>query len=101
VAFWHAPRFSSGQHGHDYHTDHKATLLKARPMKNAFALLNRHGASVILNGHEHNLEQFLPANAEGKRVGDGIRLFVNGPLSRSTRPRPPSRPLPAVATSEK
>lgn len=78
LAFWHAPTFSSGRHGHDYSTDQNAPLLKARPMQDAFAVLHRHGASVILNGHEHNYEQFRPQNAEGDPVDNGIRLFVVG-----------------------
>lgn len=47
-------------------------------MKTTFDLLHRHGASVVLNGHEHNYEQFRPQNAEGKPVDDGVRLFVVG-----------------------
>jgi hypothetical protein len=78
LAFWHAPTFSSGQHGHGYDTNKKALLSKDRHMKNTFALLHRRGASVVLNGHEHGFEQFHPQNAEGKSVEEGIRLFVVG-----------------------
>jgi hypothetical protein len=78
LAFWHEPTFSSGRHGHDYETAKDAPLLKHRPMQKTFGILYGHGASVVLNGHEHNYEQFHPQNAEGKRVGDGVRLFVVG-----------------------
>jgi acid phosphatase type 7 len=78
LAFWHAPTFSSGKHGHGYVTNKDAKLSGDRHMKDAFALLHGHGASVVLNGHEHSYEQFRPQNAAGKPVDDGVRLFVVG-----------------------
>jgi hypothetical protein len=80
LAFWHAPTFSSGQHGHVNYKDPKedAALTKHRPMKTTFGILYRHGASVLLNGHEHNYEQFRKQDENGKAVDDGIRLFVVG-----------------------
>jgi hypothetical protein len=78
LAFWHEPTFTSGRHGHKYKTSPDAPLVKNRAMQNTFGILYRHGASVVLNGHEHNFEQFRPQNAEGKPVGDGVRLFVVG-----------------------
>jgi hypothetical protein len=80
LAFWHAPTFSSGRHGHvDYeHPKKAAALTKHRAMKTTFGILYRHGASVVLNGHEHNLEQFRKQDEHGKTADDGIRLFVVG-----------------------
>jgi acid phosphatase type 7 len=78
LAFWHPPTFSSGRHGHDYKTEPNAPLTKKRPMQIPFNMLYRHGASVVLAGHEHSYEQFSPQDAEGKSVDDGIRLFVVG-----------------------
>jgi hypothetical protein len=78
LAFWHAPTFSSGRHGHDYKTAPNTPLLKHRPMQKTFSLLYGHGASAVLNGHEHNYEQFHPQNDEGIPVDDGVRLFVVG-----------------------
>jgi hypothetical protein len=80
LAFWHAPTFSSGKHGHDYKKSVKAPLTKHRPMQRAFESLFRHGASVVLAGHDHNYEQFRPQDAQSRAKPDrqGIRLFVIG-----------------------
>jgi Calcineurin-like phosphoesterase len=48
LAFWHRPTSSSGRHGHDYKTARNSPLTNARPMKTAFAMLRRHGASIVL-----------------------------------------------------
>ena len=48
VAYWHHPRFSSGWHGSD-------------PRIGAFwVILYEGGADLILNGHDHEYERFLP-----------------------------------------
>jgi len=78
LAFWHAPTFTSGRHGHDYKTDPKAPLTDKRPMQTSLRLLHKHGASVVLAGHDHNYEQFKPHDADGNAVADGIRSFVIG-----------------------
>jgi 3',5'-cyclic AMP phosphodiesterase CpdA len=78
LAFWHAPTFSSGRHGHDYKTEPKTPLTKARPMQAALRILYDNGASVVLAGHDHNYEQFSPHDPEGKPAQDGIRSFVVG-----------------------
>jgi len=80
LAFWHAPTFSSGRHGHNYKTKLNEPLTKNRPMQKAFEMLHRHGASVVLTGHDHNYEQFGPQTAKGNATAerDGIRLFVVG-----------------------
>jgi 3',5'-cyclic AMP phosphodiesterase CpdA len=59
LAFWHHPRWSSGQHH--------------GPFKGADALwqtLAQYGADVVLNGHEHFYERFEPI--------DGMREFIVG-----------------------
>jgi alkaline phosphatase len=58
LAYWHAPRFSSGLHGSS------ATMA---PLWN---LLARAHADVVLSGHDHDYERFAPI--------DGIREFVVG-----------------------
>jgi hypothetical protein len=78
LAFWHAPTFSSGRHGHDYKTAKDTPLTKERPMQKTFGMLHQHGASVVLAGHEHSYEQFHKQDADGKAADDGIRLFVVG-----------------------
>ena len=63
LAYWHHPRFSSGEHGSDA----------------AYApfwdLLARARADVVLEGHDHDYERFAPLK--------GIRSFVVGTGGRS------------------
>jgi hypothetical protein len=67
LAYWHHPRFSSGLHGADRMT---------APFWNE---LYEAGADVILNGHDHDYERFLPQNPEGRPdQARGIREFVAG-----------------------
>ena len=67
LAMWHTPLFSSGLHrGAGEH------------MRRFWALLDAHGADVVLGGHEHFYEAFEPLDAEGRPVEDGIRSFVVG-----------------------
>lgn len=53
VAYWHHPRFSSGSHGSD-----------AR-LEPVWRILYDEGADLILNGHDHNYERFLPQTPQG------------------------------------
>ncbi|MER9375490.1 metallophosphoesterase [Mesorhizobium sp. M0491] len=80
LAFWHAPLFSSGQHGHEgyRHPKPDAPLSHERSMQVVFRTLHEHGASVVLSGHDHDYEQFAPHDADGKPATDGIRSFVVG-----------------------
>ena len=80
VAFWHAPVFSSGHHGHDESKDYKNALpRKQNDMADEEALLYASGVSVILNGHDHNFEELLPHDPQGHFLKDsGIRSFVVG-----------------------
>ena len=67
LALWHMPVFSSGfRHG------------QAPGMQRFWALLARHGAEFVLNGHEHFYEAFDPLDAEGRVAEDGMREFVVG-----------------------
>jgi hypothetical protein len=72
LAYWHQPRFSSGQHGDD-------------PTYVAFwDDLYAAGADVVLNGHDHDYERFAPQTPAG--VADpaaGIREFVVGTGGRN------------------
>jgi 3',5'-cyclic AMP phosphodiesterase CpdA len=67
LAFWHRPAFSSGiEHG------------SSEKMQRFWALLERHGAEFVLNGHEHFYEAFGPLDATGREAPDGMREFVVG-----------------------
>jgi len=74
LAYWHHPRFSSGQHGNNS---------EVLAIWNA---LYEAGAEVIVNGHDHNYERFRPqtptAVADDAR---GIRQIVVGTGGASLR----------------
>lgn len=76
LAYWHHPRFSSGEHG------------GASSMQAAWELLYAYGADVVLNGHDHDYERF--ARQDPWRRADtpfGIREFVVGTGGASVRAR--------------
>jgi len=66
LAYWHHPRFSSGEHGDD---DSVAAF---------WGVLDENGADVVLNGHDHDYERFAPQDPTGEARDDGIREFVVG-----------------------
>lgn len=67
LAYWHHPRFSSGQHGNE------------PDLQRFWSDLYRAGAEIVLSGHDHDYERFAPQTPSGvldpKR---GIREFVVG-----------------------
>jgi hypothetical protein len=72
LAYWHHPRFSSGEHGNDPST---------QPLYQA---LYDAGAEVILTGHDHHYERFAPQTATGMAdLTRGIRQFVIGTGGRT------------------
>lgn len=66
LAYWHQPRFSSGQNGNSpaYGTFWR-DLVAAR-------------ADVVLNGHDHDYERFAPQDPSGRADPSGLREFVVG-----------------------
>ena len=67
LAYWHHPRFSSGNHGNS---------TRSVPFWQA---LYDNGADVILNGHDHTYERFAPQNPSAQAYRNrGIREFVVG-----------------------
>jgi hypothetical protein len=73
LAYWHHPRFSSGEtHGN---TDELEPIWRA---------LYEHRADIVLSGHEHNYERFAPQDSTGRLDWErGIRQFVVGTGGRS------------------
>ena len=73
LAYWHAPRFSSGsEHGDDP---------SGEPLWQALYDAN---ADIILAGHDHEYERFLPQTPSGEADPvRGIREFVVGTGGRS------------------
>jgi calcineurin-like phosphoesterase family protein len=85
LALWHAPVFSSGTNGN------------SPQMRDAWRLLQASGASIVVNGHDHEYERFAPQDADGHVDGRGIREFVagtgGGSLSDRIQPQPNSEVL--------
>ena len=72
LAYWHHPRFSSGQHG---------DTVEVEPLWRA---LYDAGADVVLAGHDHTYERFAPQDPGGRAdPAAGIRQFVVGTGGRS------------------
>lgn len=72
VAYWHHPRWSSGQHGNN---------ASVAPF---WQTLYAAGVDVVLNGHDHHYERFAPQNPSGQAdPARGIREFVVGTGGRS------------------
>jgi acid phosphatase type 7 len=74
LAFWHIPRFSSGEHGD--HTEYRAI----------WQTLMDHGADLVLAGHDHDYERLAKLDADGNRNDEaGLRSFVVGTGGRNLR----------------
>jgi 3',5'-cyclic AMP phosphodiesterase CpdA len=72
LAYWHHPRWSSGsEHGVDPRTD------------GLWRILALAGADVVLTGHDHVYERFVPMDAEGAAATEGLVEFVVGTGGRS------------------
>ncbi len=75
LAYWHAPRLSSGSHG-------DSTTMVA-----ILELLHEAGTELIVNGHEHSYERFAPADPDGMADAEGgMRQFVIGTGGTQLRP---------------
>ena len=67
LAYWHHPRFTSGPNGDNVDTAPLWELLYAA------------GADVVLAGHDHVYERYLPMNPDGQLDRErGIRQFISG-----------------------
>ncbi len=87
LAYWHRPRFSSGGHAGESTYDALWRLLYAE------------GVDVVVNGHSHAYERFLPQNPDAQYdPAKGITQFVSGMGGRSVEPL--NDPLPLLATRQ-
>ncbi len=66
LAFWHRPLFTNGKH---------SGSSAVRPF---WELLDKAGAEVVLNGHNHSYERFPLLTPDGSESPTGIREFVVG-----------------------
>lgn len=73
AAYWHHPRFSSGDHASD------------EDMAPFWDALYEAGADVVINGHSHSYERFAPQDPDANADPDGIRQFVVGTGGASLR----------------
>jgi len=67
LSMWHHPVFSTGLHRKD-----------GKRMLPAWAALERAGADLVLNGHEHFYESFERKDASGKNDPAGLREIIAG-----------------------
>jgi len=73
LAYFHHPRWSSGEHGSN-----------AR-MGAYWSILQHYGVDVVLNGHDHDYERFARLLPSGRPSARGIREFVVGTGGASLR----------------
>jgi 3',5'-cyclic AMP phosphodiesterase CpdA len=67
LAYWHHPLYSSGGHGN------------IAVMHDAWDLLHKAGAELVLSGHDHDYERFGRQDADGRPdPARGMRQFVVG-----------------------
>jgi hypothetical protein len=67
LAIWHRPRFSTGPHG------------SSTRMADVFQLLYESGAEMVINGHDHMYERYMPLDGSGNPDPvTGLREFVVG-----------------------
>jgi hypothetical protein len=82
LAYWHTPRFSSGQH---------ANFAQAQSF---WDLLYAAGAEVVLNAHDHHYERFAAQDPQGQADPKrGLREFIAGTGGRAHY-RLPGAPQP-------
>jgi len=78
AAYWHHPRYSSGDHG-------------SHPMMEPFWQdLTAAGAEFVLSGHDHGFERFAPIGPNGAAAASGMTQFVVGTGGRSHYPYGPT-----------
>jgi hypothetical protein len=66
LAYWHRPRFSSGTHGNNLDNDA------------LWRLAADNGVDLVLNGHDHDYERYVPMDADGNSASEGAVEFVVG-----------------------
>jgi calcineurin-like phosphoesterase family protein len=66
AAIWHHPMFSSGPNG------------PSSAMRDIWQLLQQARVEMVINGHEHVYERFVPLDANRRPNPDGLRQFIVG-----------------------
>src|SRR5690606_22071913 len=71
LAYWHHPLYSSGLRS-------LMPWYRGRKTAELWETLFAHGADVVVNGHEHLYDRFVPLDARGEPAENGIRQFTVG-----------------------
>ena len=85
LGFWHRPRWGSGGHR------------GSKKPRWFWRELYKHRAEVVLCGHSHHYEQFLPQNPDQAADPEGIRQFIVGCSGRKLKGRTTYTPNSEVA----
>jgi hypothetical protein len=81
LAYWHHPRYSSGEHGNDL------------AVQTFWEVLYAAGAELVLNGHDHDFERFAPQDPWGRPDSAfGMRQFVVGTGGTPVEPKSGTAP---------
>ena len=66
IAYYHHPLFNIGAEA------------PKTSMSDIWALMNQYGVSIVLNGHDHDYQRWVPLDANGQPSPTGITEFVAG-----------------------
>jgi hypothetical protein len=83
AAYYHHPRWSSGDHG-----DNKDSI-------ELWNLMVANKVDLVLNGHDHDYERFVPQNADGKADANGPVEIVGGSGGANLYDLSPAHPTTA------
>jgi acid phosphatase type 7 len=89
LAYWHHPRYSSGQWGN------------TEQMDVIWQILYENGVEIVLSGHDHNYERFQPIGLNGASDPEfGIIQFVVGTGGKNLGEILSNRPLPGSEVTD-
>ncbi len=74
IVYYHHPLFNIGPEG------------SKTSMSDIWALMSQYGVSIVLNGHDHNYQRWVPLDANGQPSSTGVTEFVNGAGGHGVRP---------------
>lgn len=89
IAYWHHPRFSSGDHGSN------------TAVKPLWQALHDYKVEAVISGHDHDYERWVPQNADGVAAADGPVQFVVGTGGTSLYAFPGSKPANSLVRNDK
>jgi hypothetical protein len=74
IAYYHHPVFNIGQEGY------------TPTMNDIWALMAQHGVDIVLNGHEHDYQRWVPLDGSGAPSSTGITELIAGGGGHGTTP---------------